>query len=464
MTLSRAARLAAGMLPFLVGFYMVALHASVGRPIWIDEFSHFAFAAEPTSGKAWSLFLATADDIQHGQTGVYIMLNYWTLSLLGPDATLLRLPSILSGLFLFASAIMLVRVLGFSVLWQLVMVAALTGQHLLMYFLGEARAYAPIPAAAVGLLFFYVAQPLYPTSRSLLLFGIFTAVFGATMHAYFALYWPAVCLVAYVHRLGVTGERFSLAALIRFANPGLVALGAGLYLLLASLTWFRGHPRFDLDPFEWLRRHGLLANFTDYSHTQLLGGRYELAAAFTVALLLGALMLPAHIRGSSARRLWAPVLLILLSVGISAVLSWISYLSNYWILARQWVGSVGLVAVGIVWLWAEAGAIWERLTPRFGLAICGAAALLLSGQAVSIHNIRFGQLQAHLAALAGRPEPEDCDPPQRLDVARLTNDERNDVMVDLANRNIACGGSVWPIFRIYYGGQPPEVVAEHVGL
>ena len=460
MTLSRAARLITGTVPFALGFYVVALHASVGRPIWIDEFSHFAFAAEPTASRAWALFLATADDIQHGQTGVYIMLNYWTLSLFGPDATLLRLPSILSGVFLFSAAIMLVRVLGFSVLWQLVMVAALTGQHLVMYFLGEARAYAPIPAAAVGLLLFYLARPLHPTSRALLLFGIATAVFGATMHAYFALYWPAVCLVAYVHRLGVTGETFSPAALIRFANPGLVALGAGLYLLLASLTWFRGHPTFDLDPFEWLQRHGLLANFTDFSHTQFLDGRYELAAAFTGAVLLGALMLPAPI-GGSMRRLWAPSLLILLAIAISLLLSWISYRSNYWVLARQWVGSAALVAVGVVWLWAEAARIWARLTPQLGLAICAVAALLVSRQAVSIHNTRLAQLQTHLAEAVVRPEPEDCDPPQRLDVAALSNDQRNDMMVELANRNIACGGSVWPIFRIYYGGQPPEVLAEH---
>ena len=80
---------------------------------------------------------------------------------------------------------------------------------------------------------------------------------------------------------------------------------------------------------------------------------------------------------------------------------------------------------------------------------------------MSIHNTRLAQLQTHLAEAVVRPEPEDCDPPQRLDVAALSNDQRNDMMVELANRNIACGGSVWPIFRIYYGGQPPEVLAEH---
>lgn len=449
MTLSRATLLAMRSVPFLLGCYIVLLHASFGRPIWIDEFSQFAFAAEPTASDAWSLFLSTAPDIQHGQTGVYIMLNYITLATLGPDATLLRLPSILSGVFLFFSAIALFRVLGFSVLWQLVLVGALTGQHLLMYFLGEARAYAPIPAASVGLLLYYVAQPLYPRSRAVLGFGIFAAVFGATMHAYFAVYWPAVLLVAYVHHRATTGDRFTLAGLIRFANPGLIALGAGLYLLLAALTWLRGHPRFGLDPFEWLHLHGLVSNFTDYSHTQFLEGHYATAAIFTLVALVGALMLPMRLRGP-ARRLWAPALLIALSLAISLLLSWISYLSDYWILNRQWVGSVALIAVGTVWFWAEAAQLWARLNPALGLVFCFGAAMLVAGQARNIHGIRLSEFNARLVERHARPDPEDCTPPENLDFMAMTNDARNEIMVDLANRNITCGGPIWPLFRAYY--------------
>jgi hypothetical protein len=49
---------AARALPFILGAYVVALNASLGRPLWIDEFSHFAFAAEPTTSAAWHRFLA----------------------------------------------------------------------------------------------------------------------------------------------------------------------------------------------------------------------------------------------------------------------------------------------------------------------------------------------------------------------------------------------------------------------
>ncbi|MBW6396935.1 hypothetical protein KPL78_03700 [Roseomonas sp. HJA6] len=429
----------------------MGLHASLGRPIWIDEFTHFAYAAEPTTREAWSLFLATADNIQHGQTGIYIILNYWTLNYLGLDATLLRLPSILSGVFLFSSAIMLFRVLGFSVLWQIVVVAALTGQHLLMYLLGEARPYAPIPAASAGLLLYYVARPQHPESWGMLLFGIFTAVFGTTMHVYFAVYWPVVCLVAYVHHRAVTHEAFSLRSLIRFANPGLVALGAGLYLLLGALTWLRGQPNLGLDPFEWLRQQGPLANFTNYSHTQFLDGSYAIAAIFTAAAM-GALLLPAGLRGSAAR-LQAPALLVLLSLLLSVLIGWISYMADYWILPRQWVGSIALVAIGVVWFWAEAARLWARLTPLLGWALCGIAALIVSSQALNIIGVRLAELRTRLAEAPAVPPPEACEPPGALDLANMSNEDRNAVMVDLANRNIACGGPIWVVFRGYYTSQ-----------
>ncbi|MEO3471891.1 hypothetical protein AAFN86_08500 [Roseomonas sp. CAU 1739] len=453
MTLTRAALAVVRSVPFLLCLYVVGLNASVGRPLWIDEFTHFAFAAEPTTRDVWNMFVATADYNQHGQTGIYILLNYWTLSYLGVDATLLRLPSILSGMLLLVSAVVFLRVLGFSVLWQIVMVAALTGQHLLMYFVGEARAYTPIPAAAVGLLLYYVLRPLYPLSWAVLGFGAFAALFGATMHPYFAIYWPAVCLVAYVHCRTVTGQRFSLRSLVAFANPGLVAIGAGLYFLLGALTWMRDQPRFGFDPYEWLHQYGPLANFTDYSHTQFLAGQYGLAGGLTGIVVLGAVLLPARLRGD-ARTLLAPTLLILLSVLLSLLLGCISYLADYWILPRQWVGSVALIAVGLVWLWAEAARIWSRLTPLLGVAVCATALLVVSGQAMNIHRVKLHQLLAYLAEPTPARDVTDCVPPAHLNVATLPNDERNRVVVDLANRNIACGGPVWTVFREYYNGPP----------
>src|SRR5476649_1904259 len=50
----------AAPIPFLLAFYAIAQHASFGRPIWIDEFTQFALAAEPTTRDAWNLFTTRA--------------------------------------------------------------------------------------------------------------------------------------------------------------------------------------------------------------------------------------------------------------------------------------------------------------------------------------------------------------------------------------------------------------------
>jgi hypothetical protein len=436
-------------IPFLLAFCAIVLHTSLGRPIWIDEFTHFAFAAEPTIRDAWDLFTATATNVLHGQTGVYVMLNYWTLTNLGLDTTLLRLPSIMSGVLLMVSSIVFLRVLNFSVLWQIVMVAALLGQDAsLMYFVGEARPYMPLAAASVGILAYYVARPVLPESRPVMALGIISAVTGALMHPYFAVYWPAVCLVAYVHNRVSTRKSFSLRSLIAFANPALVVLGAGLYLLIAGPTWLRGRPAFSFDPFEWMREPFMA--FTKFGHTQFLDGSYGLAVAFTCVVVLGLVLLPQESR-QEARFLLAPFLLIVVAIALSMLVAWISYMSNYWIVGRQWIASVALVALGTVWLWAEAGRIWARVSPVLGLAALGIAALIVSGQALNVHHlVRIAQLRSVLAD----PRPQfvggECLPLANLNLAAMSNDEANRVMVELANRNIACGGPVWPVFREYY--------------
>jgi hypothetical protein len=453
MNPSRLAHAAVQALPFILCCLIVVLHASVGRPIWIDEFTHFAFAAQPTTMAAWSLFLSTTADMQHGQTGIYIMLNYWTLTLLGPDPTLLRLPSILSGLFLFVSAVMLFRVLRFSVLWQVVLVGALAGQHLLMHYVGEARAYAPIPAAAVGLLLFYVARPLHPGSRALLCFGAVAAIFGSIMHPYFALYWPAVCLVAYVHHLARTDARFNLHSLVAFAAPGLVTVGAGLYMMLGVLTWLRSQPHFGFDPFQWLHQHGPLRNFTDYSHTQFISEGYGLAAALTALALLAGSRLPRALHGT-VRGLLAPALLVLLSLIISLLIGLASYRAGYWILTRQWVGSIALLAVGMVWFWAEGARLWGRAIPQAEIGIAIAALVLVSVQSTKNHGGRIAVLWDYVQNHAVAQMAGACEPPASIDFQTMSYDHRNDVMVELANRNLACGGDIWPIFREYY--DPPS--------
>jgi hypothetical protein len=79
--------------------YLILLHASLGRPIWFDEFLQFAFAADTSSNQAWNDIRQSIHGVNHNQTGVYMMLDYWLEKAFGANATVLRVPSILCGCF-----------------------------------------------------------------------------------------------------------------------------------------------------------------------------------------------------------------------------------------------------------------------------------------------------------------------------------------------------------------------------
>lgn len=449
---ARAAPVTA-LLPWLLAVAALVLNSATGRPIWVDEYVHFALAAEPTTADALDMLRQTLGQgsISHGQTGTYMLLDYWLLSLAGADALALRLPSILSAALMFAAAILLFRRLGLSIGWQLAVVLALCGQHLLMYFAQEARPYLPLAAAATAMLAYYMLRPARPRSRGVLALGIAAMLLGVLMHPYFALYWPAMLLVAWVHHLDSTGQRPSLLALVRFANPGLVAAGVAIFLLLGLATWMPGQGRFAYDPFEWMKSPTLAEHFLAYSHWQFVMPRLDLAIGLTVVAVVGPALLPGT-RRAALRGLLPPALLILVALGLSVMVSWLSWRVNYWILPRQWVGSVPLTAIGLVWLWAEAARLWAGLWRGLGWLACGMALWIVSAQALALRENRMREARAQAESLPARLAESGCATldPAAIEAPPGRPPANNDQWVALANRNILCGGPVWPVYRIYY--------------
>ena len=118
---SRAARwrMASTATLAIVCVLAVALSSGAARPIWIDEFLHFALAGLSSTEDAWEVVRATILNINHGQTGIYMLLDYWLLSWFGASSWALRALSLLSGLLLFASAAAVLRFRGFALGWQL---------------------------------------------------------------------------------------------------------------------------------------------------------------------------------------------------------------------------------------------------------------------------------------------------------------------------------------------------------
>jgi hypothetical protein len=154
-----------------------------------------------------------------------------------------------------------------------------------------------------------------------------------------------------------------------------------IYGTVGAMTWIRGAPMLNFDPFQWVHRDVLVRQFLDYSHlsfifdfetptSQLWLGPRRVVLYAMAAFVLALTFLPRR-RRPEVRRLVPPLLLALSSLVISAVLSWISYRHHYWILDRQWVASLALMPIAVVWYMGELGRIADQ--QRAGVSVLLAA-------------------------------------------------------------------------------------------
>jgi hypothetical protein len=424
-----------------------ALHGSFGRPIWIDEFVHFALGSHSSTAEALDTIYKTTVTLSHGQTGVYMLLDYWLMQLFGANAVALRLPSLLSTLLLFWAATTLLRVRGFGPGWQALAVLALFANTTLMYFAGEARPYMPLAAASLGTVAYYLAPPAERPRRTLRALGVVSIVWGAVVHPYFSLYWLPLFLFSYGLAVAEGTRAPGFRSLLAHVNLPLSAVGVGLYFGVGAVTWLRGGPAFTFDPFEWVKRDRLVYEFVSVSHGNflpwsLLPWSPDTLLAVFAAIPIAYLLVPRCVR-ARVRALVFPALLLALSLALAILIGWFSYRRSYWILPRQWVASMALAAVATVWVWAEIGRALGRVHRALGFTVLVVTFGLLLPQAHLVFVERSRSVSAYLAERSGPtgdpPPPETAPPPTD-----------NLGWVDLANANVRAGGPVWPVFRRYY--------------
>jgi len=434
-----------------VGIAGLGLYSGYRHPIWIDEFLHFALGALCGPGDAWQIIQQTVLSFNFNQTGIYMMADFWLLKLFGADALALRLPSLLSAAWLLVSTTTLFAVRGFGNLWRLVAVLAILAQRPLMNFAAEARPYMPLAAAVVGTLGFYLATP-EERRAWIYIVGVLSIGLGALIHPYFPGYWAAVICIGFMTALLERSSRPLAREFLRFCDLRLLVPGMAIYGTVGAMTWMRGAPALSFDPFQWVHRDVLVPQFLDYSHlsfifdfgtptSQLWLGPRRAVVYAMAALVLALTFLPRRWR-PEVRRLVPPLLLALSSLVISAVLSWISYRHHYWILDRQWIASLALMPIAVVWYIGELGRIADQ--QRAGLSVLLAAGCIVVFCAEL--KVSASQKIATLREDANRPSSAALEPSS---TAPTPTD--NTGWVALANANIAAGGPVWPVFKKFYG-------------
>lgn len=437
---------------FFAVLYGLFLSASISRPIWIDEFVNFAMGAATSLADAWFIVERTTPAVNHGHTGAYLLYSYLSLSQFGANSIVLRAPAMLSGALLMFFSVYFFRILGLSIAWQFLAVLALFGQSLVVYFIGEARTYMPLTAAVVGLLAYYTGRAHGFDSRTLRMIGIASAVLGVAMSPYIAIYWPAVAMVGYFSYLLENQHPPRLKTLLSFINFPLVAISIVGFFVIGAFTWMRGSPIFSYDPLQWIRTPSVWVHILDYSHLQFLS-RGKPAAIILTVLAIGFSLFFFRKERRRLGRLLAPILLLAATATVSAILAYASYRMNYWILGRQFTASAALVALGVIWLWAEAARLLAPRSGLAGVAIGLTAAFIVLGQVRRNHDTQWLRLRAEAEAQAAIRAGMVCMPPTTTPQG-LPIQEGNDAWVAAANRNIQCGGPVWPLFRTYYDARP----------
>ncbi len=452
-----------GTIIVALSIFSVAVYGSLGRSIWIDEFLHFAVAAYASTEEAWSVIRSSIRGVNHGQTGVYMLLDYWLLKFFGANAIALRAPSLLSAVFMLYSCAMLLRLRGFGLLWQCVAIFVIFSLPNLMYYAGEARPYMPLAAASVGTLVFAVATPDQRRQWMVRVVGCGSIFFGALIHPYFAIYWFAIfCFGLWLSWLNQE-RTISFEGVKNYLNISICIVGVTLYFGIASQTWLTSQPRFDRDPFQQIPLTDLPRIFI-WHHTEFFGfperGVYLLATIFT--FVAAYFFLPKRIR-SRLKPMLGPAVLVLVALGISGLLSLMSYFQNYWILTRQWLASIALVGVGCVWLCAEffrvATKVLEDGAPAAGSNLIKFSSAVLVAS-ILLYGVRLNQnnLLHRVGALATYFSERDIAKIPDVDKL-ITCPMDNHSWSVLANLNVQEGGAVWQVFRKYYeqalGG--PEV-------
>ena len=400
------------------------------KPIWVDEFLHFAFGAFDGTREAIAAIRASLDGVNHGQTGVYMLLDHWLLRAFGASAFWLRFPSLVAGAFLILSCHVVVDNWRLPALWRAACLAAVFGQPFLLAFVAEARPYLPLAACAVGALAYYtsdLAERRAPVRR---LVGWSSVIGGALMHPYFIVYWLAAILCGEAAR-----NPRSLRGVIERVNPALVVVGLAIYAAVAQATWLWARRKLAFDPLEYL---GSVPN----AIAAFLSAHFGFLGAWKVPLLGLVVLVAAAVtvrqRGRGLGPLLGPGLVVVYGLGLALFLALVSYRSHYWILQRQWIASIALAALGSV---GFAYRLLALLRPGARLVIQVVLLGAIGIQAVTVGVAAVGNWRRAGAAGAGVTV---ASPPDAIPASASE-------WVALANANVAAGGPVWPVFRRYYG-------------
>jgi hypothetical protein len=396
----------------ILGLAILALYSSWGRPLWLDEYLQFVFGGFSTPGQAWTAVQSSTTNINHGQTGFYIMLDWALLKAFGANLFALRLPSLISGVLLLFSVYLFLRRKSLGIVAIGAAFLILAAQPNLMYFTGEARPYMPLVASSMAALAYFSSTPEQRATTFMKIFIWSTMVWGALMMPYYLVYLPVIALTCFV----IARLPWNFTEFRRFINLPLQITSLALGVGIGALTWLRGSPTFQRDP--WLIIHALIDSLTA---VHVLGG----------VILLALIVITIRYGRTDPR---GPVILFVVMGALAVLFALLSLAQSYWILPRQFVASQAIMTIAVVWGVGVALKASPQTPKRILSGIFAIVILFGAGRATiqQVENLMDWENNGFPAA--GNPG----------DAAF------HGIDVGPANQNVSEGGPVWPELTAIY--------------
>lgn len=439
------------------------LYMGLWRGIWFDELLHFA-----VGGMSFEYLVRAIDytsvHVNHGQTGVYLLLDWGLLRIWGASAVALRLPSLISALVLLGSAVVFMRAKGFGAAWRVLAVLALGANETLMFYAGEARPYMPL-AASAGAMLAYYALPQRERCRwwaRLLAVGGF--LLGAVMHPYWIFVWGAIATASLAGELLLVRKSRSWSRAWRYLAPAFALPALALYFVVGRLTWMRrildfGWDTDDLYNWSSLTNAFLQNHFSwvPYAYAPR-GGTGEVDAGPWIPVVVAGFLALATAWLIAApacrtRRLIPPVIVFAAGVATSVIASFLSYRSHYVIYDRQWVAGMVLTTLAATWFFAE----WTRQVRRQSRWAALPAGFFVAMVLISATISMSTQAAVDVGRFEAWQVVQTDDRPVEALMVGMDDDtfayEPRGGTEYLADRNIVQGGRVWDVFTRWYNHQ-----------
>jgi hypothetical protein len=410
------------------------------KMIWIDEFLQFAFGSLMNFDELLQVIQNSANGINHNQTGAYSFLNFTLIKYFGVSFLTLRGPSYLAGIFLiiilssyFKSRSDISTYIKFGCFFFIL------SYYSIFQFFSEARPYFVFAACTAGFFIHLYSKFTYDIEFNKIFYS--SVIVGSIFHPYFIIYLAYfslifVSLFYFNHKIKKIVKSILISNTISFV----------INLFLFFTVWGNSDYNFkDFNPFETIGgRINLIplffaGNLSPVTLGQFNASSFGLFASYMSVLIFLIFSLAMIIAIYICRNnfiLRVNLLLILFTLMLSLFITVISVYSNYWIITRQWIGSLIIITICVINIIIE---LMSDLPSRaLKLLIMGSMCSLFLSQ--NIHYIYVNYTNYSL-----RDNQTSKYNSTQVSVA-LTHDD----YVSLSNRNLIEGGKIYPQFRNFY--------------